>query len=344
MKLLRFLAKSTLPLCLILFLFAPVDAQNGIVSPDNDDGLQLLLSEIERLVEGSGGTVGVGAFHIESGRSVWLNGDVRFPMASTYKVPIAVQLLSRVDRAEISLADMIELEPTDIHPGSGTISNLFDDPGVVLSVRNLLELMLLISDNSATDLSLSTAGGPDAVNARMAELTITELSVNRPTSVLIADFSGVEAPTDGKITIDEFLHRASGVTEPERDAARAAFSTDPRDTSTPRAMVRLLESVWKGSALSAESTELFKDILLRVQTGVGRIKGVLPPGTEVGHKTGTIGGTTNDVGYIYLPDEAGHVITVVFVKDSTHPVGTREVTIAQISRAIYDYFLFNPAP
>ena len=100
MKILRFFARAILPLWLILFSFTPIVAQSGSVSPDDDIGLHRLLSEIERLVNNSGGIVGVGAFHIESGQSVWLNGDVRFPMASTYKVPIAVQLLSRVDRAE----------------------------------------------------------------------------------------------------------------------------------------------------------------------------------------------------------------------------------------------------
>ncbi len=324
----------SLGLCCVL----PLRAQT--VRPTGDAGLGRLLSEIERLAKSSGGTVGVDAFHLETGRGVAVNETERFPMASTYKVPIAVQLLTRVDRGEITLQDMVELEPTDIHPGSGTISSLFDDPGVALSLRNLLELMLLISDNSATDLTLRAAGGPDAVNARMAELGVTDLNVNRPTSVLIADYSGVDAPGDGRITIDEFRERARGVDEQARTAATEAFATDPRDTSTPRAMAQLLELVWRGEALSAKSTEIFKDVMLRVQTGAGRIKGVLPPGTEVGHKTGTIGGTTNDVGYIYLPDDAGHVITVVFVKDSTRPVAAREAVIAQIARAIYDYFLF----
>ena len=140
----------------------------------------------------------------------------------------------------------------------------------------------------------------------------------------------------------EFRDRAGGVSASERDAAREAFSTDARDSSTPLAMAHLLAMTWAGKALGSKNTEVFKDIMLRVQTGTGRIKGVLPPGTQVGHKTGTIGGTTNDVGYIYLPDGAGHVITVVFVKDSERPVPVREATIAQISRAIYDYFLFNP--
>ncbi len=323
-----------------LCVAAPLAAQS--VTPAGDAGLGRLLAEIERLAPNSGGAVGVGAVHIETGRAVWFNEDERFPMASTYKVPIAVQLLSRVDRGEISLADMVELEPADIHPGSGTISNLFDDPGVALSLRNLLELMLLISDNSATDLTLTAAGGPDAVNARMAELRVDGLSVDRPTSSLIGDYSGVETPADGRISLSEFRDLAGNVSPTDREAARATFATDPRDTSTPRAMAHLLAMTWAGQALGSMSTEVFKDIMLRVQTGTGRIKGVLPPGTPVGHKTGTIGGTTNDVGYIYLPDGAGHVITVVFVKDSDRPVPAREATIAQISRAIYDYFLFNP--
>lgn len=318
----------------------PLAAQS--VTPAGDPGLGRLLAEVERLVPNSGGTVGLGAVHIETGRAVWFNEDERFPMASTYKVPIAVQLLSRVDRGKISLADMVELEPADIHPGSGTISNLFDDPGVALSLRNLLELMLLISDNSATDLTLTAAGGPGAVNARMAELRVDGLSVNRPTSVLIGDYSGVDTPEDGRISLSEFRELAGDVSAADREAARETFAIDPRDTSTPRAMAHLLATVWAGEALSPESTEIFKDVMLRVQTGAGRIKGVLPPGTEVGHKTGTIGGTTNDVGYIYLPDDAGHVIAVVFVKDSERPVPVREAAIAQISRAVYDYFLFNP--
>ncbi len=310
-----------------------------------DPAIERLLAEIERLAEASGGTVGVGALHIESGRRAFLHPDERFPMASTYKVPIAVQLLTRVDRGEISLDDMVTLEPQDIHPGSGTISRLLDDPGVALSLRNLLELMLLISDNSATDLCLAAAGGPEAVNARMAELGVEGLSVDRPTSILIADYVGVEGtPPDGRISLERYRELADQVGREEREEAASAFASDARDTSTPVAMTRLLEAIWAGRALTPGSTTLLKDILRRVETGAARIRGRLPPGTPVGHKTGTIGGTTNDVGYIYLPGDAGHVVTVVFVKDSDRGVAAREAVIAEISRAIYDFFLFTPAP
>ncbi len=122
-----------------------------------DDRLQ---NELTRLAKVTNGEVGLTAIHIESGRRVDLHASDRFPMASTFKVPIAVQILSKVDRNEIRLDQMIEIEPGDLHPGSGTLSNLFKQPGVSLSVRNLMELMLLISDNSATDIVLRLAGGP----------------------------------------------------------------------------------------------------------------------------------------------------------------------------------------
>jgi beta-lactamase class A len=79
----------------------------------------------------------------------------------------------------------------------------------------------------------------------------------------------------------------------------------------------------------------------RCETGLTRIKGSLPPGTEVMHKTGTIGMTTNDVGIVTLPGDGGHVVISVFVKSSEKEIPDRERAIAEVSRAVYDYFLFN---
>jgi beta-lactamase class A len=285
----------------------------------------------------------VAAIHLESGREVYLHGDEAFPMASTYKVPIAVQLFTLIDRGERSLSEMVEVTPEDLHPGSGTISRLFNDPGLALSLHNLMELMLLISDNSATDMTLTAAGGAAAVTERMGALGIHGIRVDRPTSLLIADFVGIAgAPENGRISPDLWRELQVGVDADDREAAAAAFAQDPRDTATPRAMADLLRAIWDGEAVSAHSRDLLLDVMRRVETGAGRIKGILPPGTTVAHKTGTIGGTTNDVGIIYLPGNAGHVATVMFVKDSDVPSPQRERAIAQASRAVYDFFLFNP--
>src|SRR5439155_6655193 len=98
------------------------------------------------------GKVGVGIIHLESGRELFINRDEPFPMASTFKVPVAVQILTLVDSGKARLDSMVTLAPNDLHPGSGTLTSLFNKPGVSLSLRNLMGLMLLISDHSAADI------------------------------------------------------------------------------------------------------------------------------------------------------------------------------------------------
>ena len=105
-------------------------------------------------------------------------------------------------------------------------------------------------------------------------------------------------------------------------------------------MADLLVKIWNGEGLSKESRDLLIDIMERCETGAGRLKGRLPEGTVVAHKTGTIGRTTNDVGIVTLPSDAGHVVMVAFVKESDDPVPDRERAIAEAARAAHDYFLF----
>src|SRR4029079_17806833 len=102
-------------------------------------------------------------------------------------VPVAYQLFTLVDQGKVRLDSMITVQPQDLHPGSGPLSSRCDYPCVSLSLRNLTELMLLISDNSATDMVLKAAGGGAAVNARLAQVNVSGVSVDRPTILLIAD-------------------------------------------------------------------------------------------------------------------------------------------------------------
>ena len=261
-------------------------------------------------------------------------------MASAYKVPIAVQLLTRVDAGEERLDRMIEITRSDLHPGSGTLTDLFNKPGVSLSVRNLLELMLLISDNSATDIVLRLAGGGGAVTARMRALGLDGIDVTRPTLNLIADWAGLNPSAAESWDPDQGEAIFAAVPEAVREAAAARFDADLRDTSTPEDMAVLLERIYRKDLLAPSSAELLLDIMRRCQTGEGRLKGLLPAGTEVAHKTGTIGGTTNDVGIVTLPANAGHVALAVFVKSSTKDVPERERAIAEVARTVHDYFLF----
>jgi beta-lactamase class A len=311
-----------------------------------DPNLRLLEAEIGRLSAISGGKVGVGIIHIESGRELFVNGNEPFPMASTFKVPIAVELLTRVQSGTVRLDSMVTVKPSDLHPGSGTLTSLFNDPGVQLSVHNLLELMLLISDNSATDMVLKVAGGGTSVNGRLTALGITGISVDRPTIHLIADASGVKGlGPESSWTLATFDSLRRLVTPAQRAAARTSFYQDRRDPATPEGMARLLARIHRGEALGPERTAQLLDIMLRCETGAARLKGLLPPDVAVRHKTGSLGiGVANDVGIIDLPHGAGHLVVAVFVKEAMNDVVAQELTIAQVARAAYDYFTFNPMP
>ena len=102
----------------------------------------------------------------------------------------------------------------------------------------------------------------------------------------------------------------------------------------------LLVKIWRQQALSPDQSALLLDIMYRCATGRGRLRGMmLPRGAKVAHKTGTLRiGVTNDVGIIPLPGGAGNVAIAVFIRESTSDLSTQERTIAEIARAIYDYF------
>ena len=119
------------------------------------------------------------------------------------------------------------------------------------------------------------------------------------------------------------------------------FDSDLQDTSTPKAMSDLLLKLYTQPILKSESKDLLLDIMRRCETGLTRIKGLLPMDTQVIHKTGTLGMTTSDVGIITLPNEGGHIIISIFIKSSEKEIPEREMAIAEVTRTIYDYFVFN---
>jgi len=323
---------------LVSAAIAPASAQDAPALA----GLQRLEKQIRNVIEGEEGEVGVSLLHIETGRALAVNGDTPFPMASAFKVPVLVEVLSQVREGRFSLDDEVRIQKTDQHMGSGMLSSL-TAPGLVLSVRNLVNLMMLISDNSATDMLLAKVGAA-SVNARLKALGIAGISVDRPCQKLIMDYLGMDYAKYGHLPLDEIsaARRGSGRWTPE-DQKRAvlAFSADLQDQATPKAMTALLAKIFRKEIIDPASCELILDIMLKCQTGEGRIKGELPPGTRVAHKTGTIAGTVDDCGIIYLPDGQGHVVLTVWTKNFLGDTEDVEAIIAAIARFAYDYFYFT---
>ena len=283
------------------------------------------------------------ATHIETGRTVSVRGSERFPMASAVKVPFAVQLMSLADEGKTSLEKMVSLEPKDLHPGSGKIAELLFHPGVSLSLENFMEMMLAISDNSAADIVLREGGGPAECTARMKQIGLPGIRVDRNIALLISDWMGAKTiPPESQWNREMWDALYDAVPSAEHMRARRAQWADPRDTATPDDMTKLLVRIWKKDLLTPKNAEILLGMLERCQTGKARIKGLLPAGTVVAHKTGTLGGVADDVGVITLPGDAGHVAISVFTKASNKPEEASEKAVAEVARTVYDYFVLVP--
>jgi beta-lactamase class A len=326
----------------VCFLLALTVAAS-LVPAATDPTLARLEQQIDYVSHATDGVAGVNAIHIETGRTVSLRGSEAFPMASAFKLPVAVQILSLVDDGKLTLDQMVSLAAPDLHPGSGRLTELFFHPGVSLSIANLLELAIVISDNTAADVLLREAGGPSAVTAKMRSLGLPGIRVDRSTALLISDWQGAKnLPPEEQWNREIWDKLYDAVPERDHMRARRTEMSDPRDTATPDDMTKLLLRIWKRDALTPQSAQVLLGMMERCQTGKSRIKGLLPQGTDVAHKTGSLGGVANDIGFITLPGDSGHVAVSVFTKASNKPEEASEKAIAEIARTIYDYFVLAP--
>lgn len=300
-----------------------------------------LTQEITRIEPSSGGQIGVAAMHLETGKTFYYKADDQYPMASTYKVPMAVQAFTLAQQGKLDLDRMVAWDTTDLHIGSEAFL-LFRKPGFAMSVRNLIETMLILSENNSTDLVLALGGGGAAVTKRMRDAGITDMRIDRPTAEIIAHPYGItDIWTNGKFDRSKWERQFGALSTARRDSAAHYYPLDPRDHSSPRAMLTLLTKLWKGELLDKTHTAELLDIMYRCETGGGRIKGMLPRGTRVAHKTGTYPGTANDVGIIDLPDGT-HVAIALYLKKSSRIAGKDlDDALAQSARAVYDYFLYR---
>ena len=305
-----------------------------------EPSLERLRAAVAEAAEKSTGEMGVAIEHLESGLRIDVRGDVAYPMASTFKLPLLVTLFHQVDEGKVGLDEMVSLESGDLHIGSGRLDD-FAAPGISLSIANLAALMMRVSDNSAAD-ELLFRVGPESVRERLRALGIEGISVDRTAQRLILDSLGMPPESTAGMTRREILDflNAYQPAPGELEAAAFAFERDLRDTATPSAMNDLLRAIYSGRAASASSTRRVTEILLACETGTDRIPGRLPEGARTAHKTGTLGGAVSDVGVLYLPEERGHVLISVLTR-GVEDRDKAESAIAEIARYAYDYFHFK---
>lgn len=286
-----------------------------------------------------GESLGVSAIHLETGARVSLNGARRFPMASVSKIPMVMEFLRRVDAGEIRLDETLTIPPTDFRAGHSPLAEWSGGRPVRATLNSLLRLTIAVSDNTATDVILRMAGGPATVTRGVRALGIDGIDVDRSEARTFADLSGIpDSVPESELYRYGYFRMRDALPPEHRQAARLRFGDDPRDTATPDAMADLLAELYRGAGLSEASRGLLLDYMTISRSGPRRLKGLLPAGTPVAHKTGTLAGAINDVGIVTLPGGAGHLAIAVFVNTLHRSTWRRERAIAEVSRLLHDYF------
>jgi len=269
-----------------------------------------LSDQFVRIAAGSGGRAGVCAQILEAGTVEHLNGDERFPMQSVYKLPISMAVLDLVDRKALTLNQTVRFTAADMRNVGfhSPLAERYPKGGVSVPVRDLIRAAIVDSDGIASDALFRLAGGGQRITAYLRGLGIRDIDV------------------------------ATTEREMFRDTTRM---TQYRNSATPRAAVALLKALHEGHGVSPDARKMLLQFMTDSVPGPKRLKGELPPGTAVAHKTGTDGThdgltrATNDIGIVTLPD-GRHLAVAVFVKDSTAGLETRESTIAQMAKAAFD--------
>ena len=269
-----------------------------------------LHQQFKTIAEAINGKVGVYATVIETGDTASYNGDSKFPMQSVYKFPIAMAILDKVDKGQLRFDQKIHVLKSDmITNGHSPIKEKDPNGNVDYTLAELLYYNVGESDGSACDVLLRILGGTKNADTYVHTLGIKDMAI-----------ATTEKVQQGKDDMIQY-----------------------KNWATPAAITQLLKIFYTGNKLSPKSKAYLLKLMVESSPGPKRIKGLLPQGTVVAHKTGTSGTTgtltrsTNDVGIITLPN-GKHLAITVFVSDSNENQEQRELTIAKIARAAYDFW------
>jgi beta-lactamase class A len=250
---------------------------------------------LERRVEGR---LGVSALDVGRGRRVVWRPNERFPMCSTFKALLAAAVLARVDAGVETLDRRIAYGREDLVAYSPVVEARL--AGGSLSVEELCRAIVQVSDNAAANLLLKTLGGPAGLTAWLRDLG------------------------DRTTRLDRY--------EPDLNVVGPR---DPRDSTTPGAMVETLRQLLAGRALSTTSRARLMDWMTSAATGLRRLRAATPTGWRAGDKTGTGENGTNDIGF-FQPPGGGLVLVCAFLTETTADLAAREAALADAGRIVLD--------
>jgi beta-lactamase class A len=264
----------------------------------DDDWSEKLIRSLAALEKERGGRLGVAVIDTSSGRSAAYRGDERFALCSTFKVLAAAAILARVDAGKEQLERRIRFEAKDVVVNSPVSKNHVGGDG--MSLAEICEAAITLSDNTAGNLLLANLGGPEGLTAYARSLgdTVTRLDRNEP-------------------DLNE------------------AIPADVRDTTSASAMLSDLRALITGNALTSASRERLVDWLVGNKTGDARLRAGFPREWRVGDKTGSgERGTTNDVAVVWPSANHSPLFVSVYLTGSSPEADHRNATLAKVARLV----------
>src|SRR5215472_10265262 len=318
----------------ILLLALPTFAQTA-PSPKPID---LLKQKLEQIGAGVSADWGIYVKSLDTGEEIAINADKAMDTMSTIKIPLMVDVYRQVDAGKLNTADRIVMKTADKRFGTGVLRTL--DPGLNLSFRDALELMIIQSDNSGTDMAFARAGGPAHVTQTMHELGLNSITATGTSFDWFRALAMAGDPSYANVTPEELFTR--GFPDKLTDAEVERFHFEgkhPYGLSNARDMGRLLEMIATNKAASEKSCKEMLRMMGQQQFRT-RIPRFMMDDVRTPHKTGDFPPyIANDIGLIETP--AGRVVVVFFSAHHRGFYSELEDAIGRMSEQVWAYFNYR---
>jgi beta-lactamase class A len=300
--------------------------------------IDLLRQKLEQISSGVSADWGIYIKSLDTGEEIAINADKTMDTMSAIKIPLLVDAYRLVDAGRISTGDRFAMKTADKRFGTGVLRTL--DPGLALTVRDALELMIIQSDNTATDMIFARAGGPAHVTATMKQLGFNSIVATGTAFDWFRALAEAGDPAYGRYAPEElFIH---GFPETLTDAEVERFHFEgkhPFGLSSAREMGRLLEMIATNKAASEKSCKEMMRMMGQQQMRT-RIPRFMMDDASTPHKTGDFPPyIANDVGFINTP--SARVVVVFFSAHHRGYYQELEDAIGRMSEQVWGYFNYR---
>jgi beta-lactamase class A len=265
--------------------------------------------KIEQIVQSKKANVGFAMLGIENADSLSINGNVHFPMQSVFKFHQALTVLDLVDKAKLKLDQDIYVKKSDLMPDTWSpLRDKYPNGNINLKLSEILSYTVSQSDNSGCDILFRLIGGTGVANDFIQKQGIKDISI---------------VATEAEMAKD--------------------YNIQFKNWTTPIAAVQILKKFYQNKIIFDNNTKFLYKIMVETTTGLNRLKGKLPESTVVAHKTGSSGSKDNitaafnDIGIVTLPN-GKHYAIAVFITNSKENDEINAAIIAEISKAVWEYF------